>query len=76
MLAMFFIWQKDSFAQTTGAELSANVNFKAEEKISPESALEITLSRNLNVSEKIAVTFDKTDVTGLFKQTENRFVYY
>jgi hypothetical protein len=74
-LAIFFIWQKDSLAQTNDVDLSATVNFKADEKINPETGIEITFSRNLKGNEKIAVTFDQMDVTSLFKQTETRFIY-
>ncbi len=56
-------------------ELTATVNFKADESITPETAIEISLSRNLKSTEKIGVTIEKTDVTGLFTQTENRLVY-
>lgn len=63
------------FAQTTEQTLSATANFKAEEAVAPDTAIEISLNRALATGEKIAITIGETDLTGLFTQTENRFVY-
>lgn len=55
--------------------ISVTANFKAEEAITPKTAIEITFNRALPTGEKIAVTIGETDVTGLFTPTENRLVY-
>ncbi|HRH40917.1 MAG TPA: hypothetical protein PKY82_04680 [Pyrinomonadaceae bacterium] len=63
------------FAQTAEQTLSVTVNFKAEEAITSEFAIEISLSRALSTGERIAVTIGEIDLTSLFAQTENRLVY-
>lgn len=75
LLLTFFAEHFSSTAQGANEELTATVSFKADEEIAPETAIEIIFSRKLNQTEKIGVTIEKTDVTGLFTQTENRFVY-
>lgn len=75
LLTISFVPQKKSFAQIPGNDLTAAANFKAEEFISPETAIEITFSRALRTSEKIGLTIEQTDVSNLFSQIENRFVY-
>lgn len=75
LLTAIFVWQEKSSAQTSQQNLSATANFKAEEAIAPETAIEITLNRKLQTTEKIAVTIEQTDVTSLFSNTENRFIY-
>ena len=63
------------FARTDEQILSAAANFKADKAVTPETAIEISLNRALKTAEKIAITIGETDLTGLFTQTENRFVY-
>ncbi len=75
LLTAIFVWQEKSSAQTSDQTLSATANFKADKAITPETAIEITLNRKLQTTEKIAVTIEQTDVTSLFSNTENRFIY-
>jgi hypothetical protein len=75
LTATLFGWQNNSFAQTTEETLKAAANFKADEPVSPETPIEISLNRKLRTGEKIAVTIEQTDVTGLFSETESRFIY-
>ena len=75
LLITIFVWQKKSLAQTSEQNLSATANFKANEGIAPETTIEITLNRKLQTTEKIAVTIEQTDVTSLFSNTENKFIY-
>ncbi len=63
------------FAQEAAETLMVTANFKADQTISPETAIEINLNRGLKTSEKIAITIGETDLTSIFTQTENRFVY-
>lgn len=72
LLIVATIGQGFIFAQET---LTATANFKADEAITPETSIEISLNRALLAGEKIAVTISETDLTSLFTQTENRFVY-
>ncbi|MEK7725176.1 MAG: hypothetical protein AAB336_12545 [Acidobacteriota bacterium] len=60
------------FAQDT---LTATANFKSDAAVSADKAIEISLSRALSANEKIAITIGEIDLTSLFTQTENRFVY-
>jgi len=75
LLITIFVWQEKSSAQTSEQNLSATANFKADEAITPDTAIEITLNRTLQTTETIAVTIEQTDVTSLFSNTENRFIY-
>src|ERR1043165_4268786 len=76
LFAAAFIWRSASHAQTTGEALTAAAaNFKSGEAVAPNTAIEISLSRALQAGEKIAFTIEQTDVSGLFGQTENRFIY-
>ena len=76
VLAAVFVRQNDSFAQETPEEtLKATADFPIDEPISPDTAITISLNRALRTNEKIAVTIEQTDVSGLFSQTENRFNY-
>lgn len=65
-----------SLSQTPGTDLIAGaVNFHSEAAVSPETAIEVSLNRELRPSEKIAFTIERMDVSSLFNQTENHFVY-
>lgn len=76
LTATFFGWQNDSFAQETSEEtLKATADFQTDKPISPDTAIAISLNRALRTREKVAVTIEQTDVSGLFSQTENRFNY-
>ncbi len=75
MLLALVSWQQHSQAQTSDESLTATANFNSEKAIVPETAIEISLNRKLNPSEKIAVTLEQTDISGLFSQTENRLIY-
>ncbi len=75
LLITIFVWQEKSSAQTSEQNLSATANFKADEAIAPETAIEVTLNRKLQTTEKIAVTIEQTDLTSLFSNTENKFIY-
>ncbi len=63
------------FAQTDDQTLSATASFNAEEPVTPETPIEISLNRELKSGEKIAVIIGETDLTSLFTQSKNRFVY-
>ena len=54
---------------------TATVNFKAETPITPDTPIEILLNRALATGERVAVIIGETDLTSLFANTENRFVY-
>jgi len=78
MVATFgqgFIFAQTVESPKTEQTLTATANFKAEEAITPDTAIEISLDRALKTGEKIAITIGETDLTGLFTRTENRFVY-
>ncbi|MCY7345646.1 MAG: hypothetical protein LH614_05430 [Pyrinomonadaceae bacterium] len=75
ILTAFFGWRTNSFAQKSEELLKATANFQTDEAIAPDAAIEISLSRALQSSEKIAVTIGQMDVSGLFSRMENRFVY-
>ena len=75
ILMTIFVWQHVSQAQTLENKLTANANFDVEKPVTPETAIEITISRKLNSTEKIAVTLEQTDISGLFTQNENRLIY-
>lgn len=62
-------------AQTSEQILTATANFKSDTAVSADTAIEISLNRALSANEKIAITIGETDLTSLFTQTENRFVY-
>lgn len=72
---LLFTFYFSSSAQTSQQALMATANFKAEESVTPETAIEINLNRTASPNEKIAVTIGEVDLTSLFTQTENRFVY-
>ncbi|MBX7173070.1 MAG: hypothetical protein K1X72_19020 [Pyrinomonadaceae bacterium] len=72
---LFTFYLPTAFAQTSEQTLTATANFKAEEAITPETAIEISLSRALATGERVAVIIGETDLTGLFTQTENRLAY-
>ncbi len=63
------------FAQTDDQALTATANFKAEEAVAVDAAIEINLNRALKPGERIAITIGETDLTGLFTRAENRLVY-
>ncbi len=74
--AVFFNRQTISFAQETTKEtLKATADFQTDKAVSPDAAIAINLNRALRASEKIAVTIEQIDVSGLFTQTENHFDY-
>jgi hypothetical protein len=73
IIAASLVWQGKTSAQQQNPTIT--VNFKTDVAITPDTAIEISLSRALSASEKIAVTIEQTDVSGLFSQTENKFVY-
>lgn len=75
LFAAIFGWQNHSHAQTSEETLKATASFKSDESVAPDTAIEISLNRNLSAGEKIAVTIEQTDVSGLFRQTENHFIY-
>lgn len=75
LISLVAFRQENSFAQTNENALQATANFKAEAAVEPQTAIEITLNRILQSTEKIAFSIEKTDVTKLFAQTENRFIY-
>lgn len=75
LVTSFFIRQNISLAQTSENDLTAEANFKANEAISPDTAVEISFNRPLRVDEKIGLTIEQTDVSSLFNQSENRFTY-
>lgn len=76
LLLTTILWRSESLAQQKPENLlKATANFQADEAIAPDAAIEISLNRALQSSEKIAVTIGQMDVSGLFTQTENRFVY-
>lgn len=75
MLTAVFGWRTDSFAQKSEETPTATASFKVGEAIAPDAAIEISLNRALRSNEKLAVTIEQTDVSGLFSQNENRFVY-
>jgi len=52
LLTAIFVWQEKSSAQTSDQTLSATANFKADKAITPETAIEITLNRKLQTTEK------------------------
>ena len=52
LLITISVWQKKSSAQTAEQNLSATANFKADEAIAPATAIEITLNRKLQTTEK------------------------
>lgn len=76
LIAMFLLvanfGQGFIFAQEA---LTATANFKSETAIAADTPIEISLNRALSANEKIALTIGETDLTSLFTQTENRFVY-
>lgn len=72
---LFTFASSQTFAQTGEQSLFATANFKAEETVTSERAIEISLNRKLKTGEKIAITIGETDLTSLFTQSENRFVY-
>jgi hypothetical protein len=73
--AAALIWQSGSFAQKADEALKVTASFNADKAVSPDTAIEIGLSRALLANERIAITIEQTDVTGLFSQMENRLVY-
>jgi hypothetical protein len=76
LATVFFGWRHDSSAQVTPEkDLTATADFKDGEAVAPETAITVTLSRALRTGEKIALTLEQTDLSNLFEQTENRFVY-
>jgi hypothetical protein len=75
LLTTIFVWTNSLQAQTTENNLTAAANFKAEEAVNPETNIEISFNRALRENEKIGFTIERTDVSSLFAQTENRFVY-
>ncbi len=66
LLTIATFGQSFIFAQTDQQTLSATANFKAEEAITSESAIEISLSRVLTTGERVAVIIGEIDLTGLF----------
>jgi hypothetical protein len=75
LLIVAIIGQSFIYAQTARQDLTVTANFKAEEAVAPDAAIEIVFSRTLSPAEKIAVTIDETDLSGLFAPSDNRFVY-
>lgn len=75
MLLTAFGRQNISFAQTAEETLQVTAKFKADEEIFTTTAIEFSLNRSLKQTEKLAATIQETDVSNLFVQTENRFVY-
>lgn len=63
------------FAQQTEQTATATANFKAETAITPDTPIEISLNRALATGERVAVIIGETDLTSLFANTENHFVY-
>ena len=61
--------------QTKLQGLGATSSFTAENPIRPDTRLEITLSRSLKPSEKIAVILGSIDVSDLFEIEETRYTY-
>ena len=65
------LWRSESLAQQKPENLlKATANFQANEAIAPDATIEISLNRALQSSEKIAVTIEQMDVSGLFSRTE------
>ncbi len=75
LLAVAVFGQGLTFSQADDQTLTAAGSFKADEAVAPDAAIEISLNRALRPNEKIAITIGQTDLTGLFKASENRFVY-
>lgn len=79
-LAAIFIlllscWRPGLLAQIADDALEVTASFKAGEAVTPETAIEITLSRVLSRGEKAAITIGQTDVTGLFTHVDRQLVY-
>ncbi|MCD9186381.1 MAG: hypothetical protein LUM44_08095 [Pyrinomonadaceae bacterium] len=70
-----FARQNISFAQTADETLKVTANFRADKAVSPTTAIELLINRDLKPTEKISVTIDETDVSNLLAQNGNRFVY-
>lgn len=64
-----------SSAQTSEKDLIATASFKSGDRLAPDAAAEILLSRALRNGEKFGATINQTDVSNLFRQNETRFVY-
>ena len=75
LTAVILTGRGGSLAKAENDLTAAATNFKAEEAVSPKTAIEISLSRDLQTGEKIALTINETDVSSLFSRTENRFIY-
>ncbi len=75
LLLIIFAGQQNLFAQGGNGDLTATVIFKADEPLTPKTAIEISFNRELDQTEKVGITIEKTDVTGLFIKTESRFFY-
>lgn len=75
LLLIIFVGQQNLLAQSENETLTATVNFKSDEPLSPATEFEISFNRNFNPTEKIGLTIEKTDVTELFTKTENRLIY-
>lgn len=75
ILAIVLGPRMDVVAQEAEKPLNVTANFKAEEPVPPDTAIEISLSRALRIDEKVAVTIGQMDVSGLFNQSENKLTY-
>jgi hypothetical protein len=75
ILTMVLGLRADLLAQKTEESLKATANFKEDEPVAPDAAIEIALSRILQANEKVAVTIEQMDVSGLFSRSENKLIY-
>ncbi len=62
-------------AQSAAQPLVVTANFQKDSPVSAESAIELTLDRDLQAGEKIAFVLDETELTGLFVKNDKSFVY-
>ena len=65
LIAIVSAESKIFLAQIAEQTFSVTANFKKDESITPETAIELVLNRPLQPNEKIAVTIGETDLTSL-----------
>lgn len=75
VIAAISVGQFGAMTEPDDAALKATASFTGDEAVTPDTPIRVSLSRALAANEKVAVIIGETDVTGLFGNIKNEFVY-